>query len=215
MGDIIVREYRETDRESVRQICLATAMVGRPANLFFDGDEILADALTAYYTDHEPESCFVAESDGKVVGYLLSSTDTRAMDDVFWGKILWPLLGKAFHQRIFYSAKNWRFFGRVLSVALKGGYWLPSFADEYPAALHINILEEYRGKGAGERLVRKCLDYLGNRDVRGARLATMSERAGAFFQRYGFRLFYSSTRPYFQDVLKKDVPFRIYGRKIE
>ena len=211
----IIREYTPKDREQVRKISLATAVLGRPSSLFFEGDEVLADALTMYFTDYEPESSFVAEADGQVVGYIISAKDSRHMEHVFSSKIFWPLLKKALKQRVFWSAKNWKLFGRAIGVALRGGFFIPNFNAEYPATIHINILDEYRSLGVGEQLMRRCLQYLGNVDVPGVRLATMSDRAGHFFQQNGFRLFYFSTRPYFYDVFNKDVPLKIYCRKIE
>ena len=215
MTSTIIREYTHNDREAVRKISLATAMMGRPSHLFFDGDEVFADALTMYYTDYEPESCFVAEVDGEVVGYILSAKDTRRMDKVFSSRISWSIFRKAVRQGVFLRGKNWKLFGRVVGWALKGGFLIPNFSAEFPATLHINVMEKYRAKGLGDQLMEKCLQYLGKADVQGVYLATMSDRAGLFFQKYGFRLFYASTRPYFFDVLNKDVPFKIYCRNFE
>lgn len=215
MPGVIIREYAHADRQSIREISLATAMLGRPSHAFFDGDDVLADALTKYHTDYEPESCFVAELDGNVVGYVLSAKDTRRMDEIFSSRIFWPLLGKAICQGVFLSQKNWRLFGRILGWAFKGGYRIPDLYEEYPATLHINVLEAYRAMGVGEMLMERCFQYLGNAGIRGVRLATMSERAGEFFQKHAFRLSYASTRPYFLDVLHKKVCFRIYCKKIE
>ncbi|MBF0122575.1 MAG: GNAT family N-acetyltransferase [Candidatus Omnitrophica bacterium] len=215
MANVIIREYVSSDRDKIRQISVSTAMLGRPGRLFFEGDEVLADALTLYYTDYEPESCFVAEVDGQVVGYILSTKDTRSMDSVFLSKIFKPLLLKALCQGVFLHGKNWMLFLRVLGVAMIGGFFMPNFYAEYPAMIHINVMEEHRDLGLGERLMKRCLQYLGNGDLSGVRLATMSDRASEFFQKQGFRLFHTSPRPYFYTVLRKYVTLRIYCRKFE
>jgi hypothetical protein len=93
-GPIFVRQYEPRDREAVRHIAVATALAGRPAALFMDGDDLLADGLTAYFTDYEPGSCFVAEMNGRVVGYIIGSVDTRAMDRVVGRMITDFLSGK-------------------------------------------------------------------------------------------------------------------------
>ena len=94
--EVQVRSFQAGDRPAVRAIALATAMTGQPSSAFFDGDEFLADALTGYFTDDEPESCFVAEIHGTVAGYLIGARDTRLMDTRFIRKWLLLLLGKVF-----------------------------------------------------------------------------------------------------------------------
>lgn len=68
MDNIIIRPFRKDDRESVRRISCETAFWGKNRKNIFADDEILADALTMYFTDYEPESCFVA-SVGEVCFY--------------------------------------------------------------------------------------------------------------------------------------------------
>jgi len=65
----LVRKYRPEDRDAVRWICCQTGMLGHPIDPVFQDRELFADYLTSYYTDMEPESCFVVEHRGKVVGY--------------------------------------------------------------------------------------------------------------------------------------------------
>ncbi|MBF0569335.1 MAG: GNAT family N-acetyltransferase [Candidatus Omnitrophica bacterium] len=213
MLDTVIRKYRFSDRQTVRRISLETAMMGQPAAAFFDGNEVFADALTLYFTDHEPESCFVAQVDGKVVGCLTGARDTRCMDELSGRKILWPLLWKAACSGIFLKGRNIRVLLRSLWLALGGGFFLPDFYQDYPATLHINVLDGYRASGVGGKLMEAYLSYLQGEKVRGVRMATMSEQAGHFFQTQGFSFLYRSTRPYFREVLKRDVPFLIYGKK--
>ena len=52
---------------------LSDRLPGRPIDPVFQDRELFADYLTSYYTDIEPESCFVLEQNGRVVGYLLGS----------------------------------------------------------------------------------------------------------------------------------------------
>ena len=82
MGQVTIRKYMPQDRSRVRKIAWDTAFMGRPASAFFEDQEVLEDFLTFYFTDYEPESCFVAESDNKVIGYLLGCLDSRKLDRV-------------------------------------------------------------------------------------------------------------------------------------
>src|SRR5882672_11058012 len=69
----LIRGYRGSDREAVRQLCCQTGFLGEPIDPVFQDNELFADFLTTYYTDHEPESSFVLEVDGEIRGYLLGS----------------------------------------------------------------------------------------------------------------------------------------------
>src|SRR4051812_15889577 len=55
----LIRGYRESDREAVRTLCCDTGFLGDPIDPVYEDRELFADFLTTYYTDHEPESCFL------------------------------------------------------------------------------------------------------------------------------------------------------------
>src|SRR6187399_3554221 len=69
----LIRGYRRSDREAVRKLCCETGFLGEPIDPVYQDRELFADFLTTYYTDHEPESCFLLEVDGEIRGYLLGS----------------------------------------------------------------------------------------------------------------------------------------------
>jgi hypothetical protein len=69
----LIRGYRRSDRETVRTLCCDTGFLGEPIDPVYEDRELFADFLTTYYTDHEPESCFLLEVDGEICGYLLGS----------------------------------------------------------------------------------------------------------------------------------------------
>ena len=69
----LIRGYRKSDREAVRKLCCDTGFLGEPIDPVYEDRELFADFLTTYYTDHEPESCFLLEVDGEISGYLLGS----------------------------------------------------------------------------------------------------------------------------------------------
>src|SRR5882757_8634583 len=76
----VVRPYRPEDRDALRAICADTGFLGQPIDPVFEDRELFADYLTSYYTDAEPESCFVCELDGEVKGYLMGSRFPRKKD---------------------------------------------------------------------------------------------------------------------------------------
>ena len=72
-----IRPYRAEDRQVIREICCKTAFRNRGCELFFEDKELFADYGTNYYLEYETDLCFTAELDGKVVGYLLGSSDFK------------------------------------------------------------------------------------------------------------------------------------------
>jgi len=195
----VIRKYDSRDRPAVRRICCETAFLGEPSAVFFDDDEIFADALTAYFTDYEPELCFVAEYDNKVIGYLIGAKDVRRMEKIFVGKIAIPLLIKAL---------------RILLSLVKGEFKTPVFLKDYPATLHINIIKEYRAAGVGSKLINAYLDNLRALGIMGVHFATMSDKASQFFSKLNFQLLFQGERSYFRYFLDKNVPVYIYGMRI-
>ncbi len=100
-NNVVIRKFESRDREELRKISCDTAFLGKPRTDFFDDDEILADALTLYFTDYELGSCFVAVCSEKVVGYVVGAKNERAMDRVFKLKIAPLLFIKAIRKGVF------------------------------------------------------------------------------------------------------------------
>ncbi len=214
MSEVVIRPYREDDRFEVRQIAWETAFLGESGASFFSDEEVLADFLTLYFTDYEPESCFVAEYLGKVVGYLVGTVDERRLKRVFIYKILAPLMLKMFLKGGFFKKNNFIFILRCIVSFLIGEFEIPDFSDEYPAVLHINLRKKFRGAGVGSRLMSRFFDYLLEKNIKGVHLSTMSKEAGAFFKKNGFEMLHVGTRTYLWHVQKREVFVYWLGKKI-
>ena len=96
----------------MRRISCETAFLEHPYQNIFSDAELLADALTLYFTDYEPQSCFVAESQGRVVGYLIGAKNVRTMHG--WRResvLVARLLAKAVRCGAIFSFRNWKFMG--------------------------------------------------------------------------------------------------------
>jgi len=188
--------------------------MGEPADAFFASRELLNDFLTRYFTDFEPQSCFVAEASDRVVGYLIGAKNEARFSRVFNAIILPRLLMKAALNGVFFSKKNMTFIFYCLVSWLRREFETPDFSKEYPALLHINVEKDSRSLGLGSKLIAAYLDYLAKEGVSGVHLATMSEKASGFFRSQGFKLLYRSQRSYFRYILHKDIPVYIYGRNL-
>jgi hypothetical protein len=79
MSTVGIRSFVAEDRETVRDISYRTGFMGESAQSFWSHKESWAELWTSYYTDHEPQSLYVATTDDSVVGYLAGCMDTAAM----------------------------------------------------------------------------------------------------------------------------------------
>ncbi|MHB8154633.1 MAG: GNAT family N-acetyltransferase [Candidatus Omnitrophota bacterium] len=211
-GEVEIRKFQPKDRAAVRQIAYATALMGESAELFFQGQEVISDALSLYFTDYEPGSCFVAQINDQIVGYLIGAKNKIAAEVVFNRQIALPLFLKALKSGIFLKIKNLIFIFSCLKDLLINGIRTPDFNRAYPATFHLNIKDDFRGQDIGAKLISAYLNYLKIEGVFGVHLATMSDQAANFFLSQGFGQLYKGKRSYFRHILHRDVPLYIFGK---
>jgi ribosomal protein S18 acetylase RimI-like enzyme len=188
---LVFRPYAPGDRSRVRDICFRTGYMGEPVAWQWPDAESWADMFTGYYTDREPESALVVERDGTVAGYLLGCLDsTRAWNPA-------AVAGRHILRRgIAFRPGTWRVVARAFSDGASDVLHRRvdrrelEFSDpRYPAHVHIDLLAEVRGVGAGRRLMQTWLEALRSRSVHGCHLQKFAENTGAtaFFEACGFR----------------------------
>ncbi|MBF0571553.1 MAG: GNAT family N-acetyltransferase [Candidatus Omnitrophica bacterium] len=214
MPEIQIRKFDLKDRSEVRRISCETSFLEEDRGLFIEDDEILSDALTLYYTDYEPESCFVAVNRDRVVGYVIGTKDANRMEKVFFKQILLKFIKKAFCKHLFIKVKTWRLFFYISMSALKGEFNAPHFSAQYPAMLHINVDKDYRGCQIGKSLIGHYMNYLKEQGISGVYFGTISNEAKAFFSKLGFKLLYESKRSYLRYQTGKILPFYILGKSL-
>lgn len=185
-SDIHVRPYEPQDREIVRQLCCDTGYLGRPIDPVFEDRELFADYLTSYYTDHEPESCFVMEHQGIVKGYLLGCRKPFAQQ--VHGLILnVSLFFRAFFRYSSYNASTKEFIGWILKNSWKE---VPA-APRRTAHFHFNVLPEAQGVAGTYTLMSAYFRYLeahGEKAVFGQMVTFESRRGAKVLERFGFRV---------------------------
>jgi hypothetical protein len=185
-NEFVIRNFRASDREAVRRLCCQTGFLGQPIDPVYTDHELFADFLTTYYTDHEPESSFVLERDGKLYGYLLGSRR--------------PLLNQlyAFQQNIVLGFRAMLRYRRYNQRSRKFIRWMLTHGwREVPAAprrvphFHINLLPEARKMSTTRLLMSAYLSYLyrsGEKQVFGQIVTFESRRGEKMFERYGFKV---------------------------
>ena len=213
---VLIRAYEPRDREAVRQLCCETADLGKPIERFFDDREIAADLLTRYYTAYEPRSLVVAESAGRVVGYVTGCLDSRR----YWRLMAQRVIPRAFLRSLlrgtWCSAKTWRLVRIGVTVWLVAGRRRDIPLERYPAHLHINLRPEVRGHGVGRLLVERFLDQARAAGASGAHVAVSEENplACRFFERLAFQPLgrYPMIRP--KPGVDQRTWTRIYGKTL-
>ncbi|MGI8437508.1 MAG: GNAT family acetyltransferase [Chthoniobacterales bacterium] len=181
-----IRSYRASDREAVRRLCCMTGFLGKPIDPIYEDRELFADFLTTYYTDHEPESCFVIEKDDELHGYLLGCR--------------WSLLNQmySFYQNICLFSRALLRYGRynersrqfIRWILMNGWREVPASPRRTPH-FHINLLPEARKVATTRALLSAYFTYLyrkGEKRVYGQIVTFESRRGERMFERYGFRV---------------------------
>lgn len=187
-ADISIRPYQARDRGAVREICYRTGYMGEPASWYWRDFQSFADIWTGYYTEREPQSAFVALRSGRIVGYLLGCIDTAQSPDPA-AAIMRQCFRRFLLLRPGTAGYYWRALGDLLRFA---GTPIADFRDSrWPSHLHIDLLPEGRGLGAGNALMQAWFERLAAVGSPGCHLATLAEnqKAIAFFRRLGFQCF--------------------------
>ena len=174
-----VRAYTPEYRKRMEEICIATA--SDKARTDAVHGEFTKKMYCDLYLDHGIGMMLVDETE-QAVGYVLaakdigtflqkSKEDRKAITD----------LGEYYAKR---AEAEW------------DGYL--QYAEDYPAHLHIDILEDYTGHGNGSHLMQDMLKELKTQGVKGVMLgvAKSNPRAVAFYQKNGFTVLEESEGGY-------------------
>ncbi len=180
-----VRPFESRNRAAVRSIAFDTGFMGEPVDWLWPDRDSFADLITNYYVEREPESIFVAEQDGVVVGYLMGCIDSARSHGVVEGELR-RLVRRGFLFRRGAAAFLWR---AAFDILHDRGAPPEALNDpRWPAHLHINLLPAGRGCGLGRQLVHQWFDRLYRANVAGVHLGTFAENHNAirFFESCGF-----------------------------
>ena len=159
-----IRAYRAGDRRRIAAIIAATALRGRPLSAFFEDEPVLLKLFMDYYLRYEPESCFVAEREGRVVGYIMGCKDTRR----YLRQVLLrygPQLVARVVARVLTGRYRRIATYRTLWWVLSRGWREVPDADlrQFPAHAHLGVAAELQRDGF---LIYLCMVRLGDALIR-------------------------------------------------
>ena len=201
-----IRKYLPTDREVVRKICCDNGLLGDPIDPFIPDRKLWADASSKYYTDKEPESLFVAESRGKIIGYLFGCVDSRK--EMAYRTRLAPRIFLGVLKNVL-KAKHLSEIRRLLKWSLtKYKIEMPGFPLHY-AHLHINLIHGKRAKGTGTQLMNAYFEYLKTKKAEGVFAQVFKygkQKSYKFFKSFEMEEFESRRNTLWKDF----VPGKVY-----
>jgi ribosomal protein S18 acetylase RimI-like enzyme len=210
-----VRPYQPGDRAALFRIGADTAFFGAPVEAYMEDRRAFLDAFYAYYTDYEPEHAWVASAGEEVVGFLTGSTDTRRQEHVLSRRLIPGVVWHALRGRYQLGAKSWRYALAALGAGLRGEF-PPTDVARFPAHLHINLAEGFRGLGLGRGLMQAYLLQLKDLGVHGVHLHTTSlnEAACRLYEACGFQIHSTRLTRMWRDFVDRPVENRCYAREV-
>ena len=167
-----IRQYESKDRKRVEAICLSPDTNGENTK-----NNILSKALLTvfcrYYTEREPQNCFVAvDEQDEVIGYILCAENFQSWEESF--------------TRL-YLNKTINPIAKAMGKGTIDG--MRPFSAEYPAHLHIDLSKKCQRQGIGTKLMDTLLEHLQKQGIPGVMLAVASdnEKGLNFYRKYGFQ----------------------------
>lgn len=198
-AEIRVRPARPDDRERIRAICQRSVLPGRPTEHVFEDVEIVSRLFADYYLDYEPESCFVAEVEGRVIGYALACKDTRRYLRVLLTRILPGVLWRVLMGIVLRRYRRPETYRTLWWVLTRAWREIPSVSwRAYPGHVHVNVDPDFTAERLallriGKRLGDVVMAHLRGAGVRGIQGAVAEAEGDArltdFYRRfYGARI---------------------------
>jgi len=190
--DCFIRPLRRSDRRAVRDICVATAWLGGPGRGHIPDDWIWAEFWTRYFTDREPQNSLAlcGAGDGRVVGYLMGASDVRRFER--YVPFLIPgIILRAIHKRLLRRTETQAAVVAMLKSIACGEMSIPpALARDYPATMHIDLLDEARGRRYGAKLYELFAERMRSLGVAGIHAQTLSvnKAISHFCRNAGFTL---------------------------
>jgi ribosomal protein S18 acetylase RimI-like enzyme len=177
-----IRGYRPSDLDAVYDICVRTADAGGDARGQFGDDRLVGDVFAAPYVTLEPDVARILDDGtGQAVGYIVGTTDTERFVRRYRDEWIPAIAGR------YDDDTDERDQGLIALHERPERMLRPELAA-YPAHLHIDLLDEWQGRGQGRALMTSFLNGLSAAGVRRVHLSMSpaNESARAFYERLGF-----------------------------
>ena len=184
-----IRPARTNDPDEVNRlydICVRTGNDGNGAENLLAEPRLLGEVYLGAYLLFEPELAFVLEdSDDTVLGYVLGARDTLTFEELLEKK-WWPGLRERYPVGLFPDGS---FDENLVAKIHTPPRTDPATIVQFPAHLHIDILDEGQGGGNGRRLLDTLFSALRDGGTNAVHLGVSPENVNAigFYKHLGFK----------------------------
>ena len=171
---VSVKKYEPKYADDVRTVCINTAP--KKAKTDKNMHDFIIFTFCDYYIEQEPDNVFVLvdEETDTAQGYVFGA-------DNFWSYIkkMKPYLKKVKQTGMEYYKDA---IGEILGHAI--------FSLRYPAHLHIDINEPYRGNGNGSKMISTLTAHMKSKGTKSIMLivGTSNKRGINFYKKNGFKI---------------------------
>ncbi len=188
MNECIIRPYRAGDEAGANHVCVKTGDHGKDGEAYYREDpDALGRIFVEPYLAFEPELSLILEDPDGICGYALGTSDSHAFFHRY--ETEWrPRLCARFPAPAG-DPGSWSRVQAVYHGYHNPDYYCPEPYAEYPAHLHIDLLDRAQGRGYGRRMMLQVMDELRRRGSPGAHLGVsiLNKPAPGFYQKLGFR----------------------------
>lgn len=186
--ELVIRPAEFGDLDAMYSICLRTGAAGADASDVYRDGDLLGHVYVGPYVLMESGFGFALTADDTVVGYALATADTAEFEDecaTAW----WPALRRRYAEPEPTTVDAGDPDAGLLAAVHRPDRTAAGLAAAYPAHLHIDLLAEAQGSGAGRRLMAAVEEELRRRGATGVHLGTDpgNVRAQGFYEHLGYR----------------------------
>jgi hypothetical protein len=192
-GALIRNAGSAADWQAVREICCQTGNAGAP--IATERWPFFSEYWIGPYQKLAPRWTYVAELEGRIIGYLTGCPDTLPFVRRRRLAFVIPLAWEVFLGQFRKTGDVGRFMRRSFLGEKGPEENFPCsvrkrLMREFPAHLHVNVLETHRSSGVGQRLLSQFLEDLEDGGISGVHLFCGNAPV-AFYERSGFSKFHS------------------------
>lgn len=174
---ITIRKYKIKDEKEIIDICFET----RSSELKdLDNREVFGLRWAQCYLKFYPDFCFVALENNEVIGYILSTPDTKEQEKVYVENII-PIIKNKI-------AEDYKYY-EMFTAFIPENDMLGEILNPYPAHLHINLTAKCRHKGIGSKLMNAMENNLKAKGITAVHLGVMKDNEAAynFYRKHGYQ----------------------------
>ncbi|WP_192827191.1 GNAT family N-acetyltransferase [Actinopolyspora erythraea] len=168
---------RPEDGVAVRRICVATGDAGDHSRHILRDPELIAHVFAGPYLALQPRLCFLAESSGQPLGYVVGALDSVEFYHRWQRE--WAPAFAADHPLTDTEERSADADAQLRLLLHQPLRMLLPDSETYPSHLHINVLSGARRSGVGAALLRTLFAALERAGSPGVQLGVRATNAAA------------------------------------